>query len=176
MRGKGNRRWECDDATRVISPNRSAWRLLPTTITPASPAAAPLCLAIPEPGKPRSGCGSTGGAFLVSRFFFAASFFSPRIRASADHSYSHDKRERQPICSTAKAQHRIPSPATPTLQLGIRFQSPTSARVEGFPNAPPTSTCSIRIRRHPATSPSPTSSLRRTRSTFSRIWASAEQP
>ncbi|KAI3997970.1 hypothetical protein K525DRAFT_275806 [Schizophyllum commune Loenen D] len=55
MRGRGKRRWECDDATRVISPSRSAWCLLPTTITPASPAAAPLPLAIPEPVKPRSG-------------------------------------------------------------------------------------------------------------------------
>ena len=74
MRGRGKRWWECDDATRVISPSRSAWRLLPTTITPASPAAAHLSLAIPEPGKPRSGCGSIGGATLTSNYLLSLHF------------------------------------------------------------------------------------------------------
>ena len=121
---------------KVISLRRAAWRLLPTTITSALAAVARRPFAFLEPGKPRSGCGSSAGAFFPSYvFFLLAVFFSPNLGV---------RRPLPTALKTGDARMVREAPASSPiycdckLDVRHRFQPRTSERAEAF--APTTST------------------------------------
>ncbi|KAI5900528.1 uncharacterized protein SCHCODRAFT_02710728, partial [Schizophyllum commune H4-8] len=137
-------------------------------------AVAPRPLAILEPGKPRSRCGSSAGASFASHFFFLLSIFSPRIWASADYHPPRWKRATHDL-KTQEALASSPVACDPDFDVRHRFRPPTFERAEDSESTPTTFTSGIRVRQSLTTSPNPTTSPQARNSVSLRIWPSAEQ-